>query len=127
MSFKFGARSLRNLQGVHPDLVKVMMHAIERSPVDFTVIEGRRTIARQEQLVRLGASKTMNSRHLTGHAVDIAPTVNGKIRFDWPLYHRIAPVIKASAAELNVLIVWGGDWKSFKDGPHFELARSAYR
>ena len=82
-------------------------------------------MARQQQLFNSGASTTMNSRHLTGHAVDLGAWV-GAVRWDWPLYHRIAEAMKAAAAELGVSIIWGGDWKTFKDGPHFELDRKVY-
>lgn len=126
MGFRFSQKSLDKMQGVHPDLVAVMQLAILRTPVDFTVIEGLRTEERQRQLVATGASRTMNSRHLTGHAVDVAPIVGGKVSWDWPLYHRLAPVIKAAAKELGVPIEWGGDWASFKDGPHWQLPFSAY-
>lgn len=120
-------RSLANLMGVHNDLVRVMSLARERSAIAFTVIEGLRTVERQRQLVAQGASKTMNSRHITGHAVDIVPhRPDGVLAFDWPLYHRLAPVIKEAARELGVPIAWGGDWVSFKDGPHWELPRGAY-
>lgn len=121
------ARSERNLKGVHPDLVRVMVRARQISPVPFTVIEGMRTIERQRQLVAQGASKTMNSRHITGHAVDLAPHgPDGDIAFDWPLYHKLAPAVKQAAADCGVQIVWGGDWRTFKDGPHFELDRNHY-
>ena len=126
MTFVLGARSLERLQGVHPDLVKVVKLAISRSPVDFTVLEGLRTNERQKQLFAQGATKTMNSRHLTGHAVDLAPVIDGAVSWDWPLYHKIAPVMKAAAAELRVPITWGGDWRTFKDGPHWELPWGAY-
>lgn len=126
MAFKFGLVSKYRLRGVHPDLVRVMERAIKMSTVDFSIIEGLRTIEKQRQYVKSGASRTMKSRHLTGHAVDIAPYVNGKIRWDWPLYNKIAPVIKKAAQLENVKIVWGGDWKTFKDGPHFELDRKVY-
>ena len=121
------ARSQRNLQGVHPDLVRVMSLARERSPISFTVIEGLRTVERQRELVANGDSTTMNSRHLTGHAVDIVlHEADGRLSFAWPLYHKVAPVIKEAARELGVAIVWGGDWRSFRDGPHFELNRKTY-
>jgi peptidoglycan L-alanyl-D-glutamate endopeptidase CwlK len=94
--------------------------------LEFVVIEGMRTTQRQAELVASGASKTMNSRHLTGHAVDLAASVKGEIRWDWPLYHRIASAMKAAATELGVDITWGGDWKTFKDGPHFELSWKSY-
>lgn len=125
MSFTFGAKSLAKLEGVHPDLVRVLKRAIKLTPVDFSVIEGVRTRKRQVELFAAGASKTMNSRHLTGHAVDIAPYVAGSIRWDWPLFHQIAPAMKQAAQELGVPVVWGGDWR-FKDGPHWELDRRKY-
>ncbi len=124
--FTLSANSYRKLEGVHPQLVRVVELAIALTEVDFTVTEGVRTYARQKALVEAGASTTMNSRHLTGHAVDLAAYVNGKIAWDWPLYHKIAAAMKQAAKELNVAIVWGGDWKSFPDGPHFELDRKVF-
>jgi peptidoglycan LD-endopeptidase CwlK len=119
-------RSEKSLKGVHPDLVNVVRLAFQRTPIPFEVIEGLRTVERQRQLVAAGASKTMNSRHITGHAVDLAPTVEGKIRWDWPLFHQIAPAMKQAAQDVGVPITWGGDWRTFKDGPHFELDRKVY-
>jgi peptidoglycan LD-endopeptidase CwlK len=88
MTIILGQRSLSRLEGVHPDLVRVVKKAAAMSDLDFTVLEGLRTVARQTQLVKQGASKTMNSRHLTGHAVDLAPLIDGKVSWDWPLYYR---------------------------------------
>lgn len=121
MPFVLGTRSIQRLTGVHPDLVRVVKRAIKITPVDFTVLEGLRTKARQVELVKAGASKTMNSRHLTGHAVDLGAYVGGRVSWDWPLYHRIAKAVKQAAAEEGVPIEWGGDWRSFKDGPHWQL------
>ena len=126
MNFRLSERSIRKLEGVHPDLVKVVKRAIDITEVDFAVTEGLRTKKRQEELVKLGASKTMKSRHLTGHAVDLAAVIGSEIRWDWPLYYKIAEAIKKSANELKVPIEWGGDWKSFKDGPHFQLTWKDY-
>lgn len=126
MTFRLSSRSRSRLQGVHPDLVRVVERAIQLTRVDFMVTEGLRSIARQRELVAAGASRTMNSRHLTGHAVDIAAMVGREVRWDWPLYPKIAAAFKQAAAELGVAIVWGGDWKSLRDGPHFELDRRAY-
>jgi peptidoglycan L-alanyl-D-glutamate endopeptidase CwlK len=123
MTFKLGSTSLARLKGVHPDLVKVVQRAIEITPIDFTVLEGLRTRDRQKKLVARGASKTMNSYHLTGHAVDIAPLVEGKVTWDWKYYHQLAPAVKQAAKELGVNITWGGDWKTFKDGPHWQIPR----
>ena len=114
------------LKGVHPDLVGVIEEASGVSPIDFMVTEGLRTAARQAALVKAGASRTLNSRHLTGHAVDVAAVVDGVIRWDWPLYPRIAEAIKATAKRRGVAIVWGGEWRSLRDGPHFELDRKVY-
>jgi peptidoglycan L-alanyl-D-glutamate endopeptidase CwlK len=119
-------RALKLLEPVHIDLTRVVVHAADLSGVTFTVIEGRRTLARQQQLLASGATTTLRSRHLTGHAVDLAALVNGRIRWDWPLYHKIAAVMKAAADELRVPIEWGGDWVTFKDGPHFQLPWREY-
>lgn len=124
--FTLSTRSLNHLEGVHPDLVRVVKLAIQSSEIDFVVLEGLRSKARQAQLLKAGASQTMNSRHITGHAVDLGACVGKEVRWDWPLYHKIAKVVKQAATDLNVPIVWGGDWKSFRDGPHFELNRSKY-
>lgn len=123
---KLSSKSIARMSGVHPDLVRIMHRAAAISSVDFRVTEGLRTLARQKELVAAGASWTMKSRHLTGHAVDVAAEVGGKVRWDWPLYYKIADAVKTAAKELGVPIVWGGDWKSRKDGPHFELDRKAY-
>ena len=126
MSIVLGQRSLMRLEGVHPDLVRVVKKVAAMSSLDFTVLEGLRTAARQKQLYDQGATKTMNSRHLTGHAVDLAPMIGGTVRWDWPLYHQLAAVVKAAAKAENVPIQWGGDWRTFKDGPHWELPWKAY-
>lgn len=125
MAFILSKRSLDAMQGVHPDLAKVVKRAIEITNVDFVVTEGLRTKERQAELFNAGASQTMNSRHITGHAVDLAAWV-GQVRWDWPLYTKLAGAMKAAAKELGVPLVWGGDWSSLRDGPHFELDRKAY-
>jgi peptidoglycan L-alanyl-D-glutamate endopeptidase CwlK len=126
MAFVLGSRSRARLKGVHPDLVKVVELALTYSPHDFTITEGLRTVARQRELKAAGASQTMNSRHITGHAIDFAVLVGGKVRWDWPLYGQVAAAFKRAAKELNVPIIWGGDWKSLRDGPHVELDRKRY-
>lgn len=126
MAYRLSSRSLAKLDGVHPDLIRVVKRAIEITPVDFGITEGLRTKERQRQLVQQGASRTMNSRHLTGHAVDVVAYVGGEVRWDWPLYPRIAKAFRQAAAEEGVKIVWGGDWPKLRDGPHFELDRSVY-
>jgi peptidoglycan L-alanyl-D-glutamate endopeptidase CwlK len=126
MTFKLGPRSVSRLKGVHPDLVKVVERAIQITPVDFTVLEGLRSPERQRALVDAGASQTMNSRHLTGHAVDLGAWVDDEVRWDWPLYYKIASAMKTAAAQVKVPIEWGGDWVRFKDGPHFQLPWEEY-
>lgn len=122
----FSVRSVKNLAGVHPDLVAVMNEAIKASPVDFAIIEGLRDIERQRKLAAVGATNTMNSRHLTGHAVDVAVFIDGEVRWDWPLYDMLAVHIKKCAEKLKIPIEWGGDWKRFKDGPHYQLPWERY-
>jgi peptidoglycan L-alanyl-D-glutamate endopeptidase CwlK len=126
MGYKLGLRSKQRLNGVHPDLVAVVKRAIEISEVDFTVLEGMRSVDRQRKLVEQGASTTMNSRHLTGHAVDLGAYVDGSVRWDWPLYHKIAAAMKQAAKEQGVAMEWGGDWAKFPDGPHFQLNWEKY-
>lgn len=127
MTRTFGSRSTKNMEGIHPDLRLVLDKALEDSPLDFVVIEGLRTKERQQELVDSGASQRLDSRHITGHAVDLLPIgPNGKPAFDWPLYDQLGPAVKKAAVELGVELDWGGDWKKFKDGPHFELDRAAY-
>jgi peptidoglycan L-alanyl-D-glutamate endopeptidase CwlK len=126
VSIVLGQRSLSRLEGVHPDLVRVVKKAAALSDLDFTVLEGIRSVERQKQLVSQGASKTMNSRHITGHAVDLAPMIAGEVRWDWPLYHKLAKIVKSAAADEKVPLQWGGDWRAFKDGPHWELPWKFY-
>ena len=126
MSFRLSVRSRQRLKGVHPSLVAVIEAAIGRSDIDFMITEGLRSAERQAQLVKAGASRTLNSRHLTGHAVDVAALVDGQVRWDWPLYPQIAKAFRASALDLGVTLIWGGDWKTLRDGPHFELDRKAF-
>ena len=127
MAFRFGKRSEGNLKGVHPDLVRVMRRAIRTTKIDFVVIEGLRTPERQFQLLASGASRTLKSRHLHGFAVDIAPIGHDKkISWSWNLYVPLAQSVKKAAADEGVMITWGGDWKSFKDGPHWELPHELY-
>ena len=121
-----GPRSVMRLKGVHPDLIKVVQHAIEISEVDFTVFEGLRTIDRQQALVKAGASQTLKSRHLTGHAVDLGAWVDDQVDWSWPLYSKIAKAMETASKQVGVPIEWGGNWAKFKDGPHFQLPWKEY-
>lgn len=120
-------RSEKNLTGVHDKLVSVVRRAADVTDIDFVVIEGLRTVERQKELVAKGASKTMNSKHITGHAVDIAPVIGGEIRWDWPLYHKLAVIVKQAAKDMGVTVTWGGDWRNFADGPHWEIDPAVYK
>lgn len=124
--FKLSKRSETAMNGVHPALQSVVRRAIQITEIDFVVTEGLRTKERQAELLKAGASKTMNSRHITGHAVDLAAWVDGRVDWSWPLYDKLAHAMKTAAKELGVAIIWGGDWVSFRDGPHFELDRKVY-
>lgn len=131
-------RSLANLKGVHPDLIEVLTVAsrniaITKSDISFIVTEGCRTMERQQKLLKSKATRTLNSRHIPDNnacklscAVDLAVTIDGAIHWDWPLYDRLAVIIKEAANVAGIPIEWGGDWKTFRDGPHFQLPKSKY-
>lgn len=158
MTFVLGAKSRAELKGVHPDLVRVVERAIQITSQDFSVHDGLRTLEEQKRLVAAGASQTMNSKHRPqsdgyGHAVDLVPYINGKLRWEWPAIYPIAAAVWQASRELGVPIRWGGAWinlseiktgtpgamqaavnaygaarrkagkSAFTDGPHFELAR----
>jgi peptidoglycan L-alanyl-D-glutamate endopeptidase CwlK len=114
-------RSRRCLLGVHPDLVRVSGRAFEIEPHIITC--GLRTLEQQKALKAAGKSKTLNSRHLTGHAIDFAEADG---HYDLPDMKRIGAAYKAAAAELGIPIEWGGDWKGAWDTPHVQLAWKAY-
>ena len=132
--YRLGKRSLLRLEGVHPDLVRVVKRAIGMTTIDFTVLEGVRSQVRQMELFQSGASKTMNSRHLTGHAVDLGAWMFGEVSWHWPLYYKINKAMKLAMLEESVLLRWGGDWDSdgdyedetWRDGPHYELPWKDY-
>ncbi len=126
MGFYLGERSKQRLEGVHPDLVSVVEKAIGITRVDFTALEGIRTNDRQIELVKSGASNTMNSRHLTGHAVDLGAYVGGTVSWDWPLYFDIADAMKKAANQLGILVEWGGCWRIINNIPDLEVAVSDY-
>lgn len=139
--YKFSKRSIENLRGVHPDLVRVMEMSIKESPIDFTIVEGVRSTKRQQELYALGRTKPgrkvtnadgvrRKSNHQQkpdgfGHAVDIYPYYDGKVQLHdkavIPALEQIAEHIKSQAKKLNIKIVWGGDWKNPYDPPHFQL------
>lgn len=126
--------SVNRLKKVHPDLVRVVQRAaaLTAPSFGFVITCGIRTVEEQRKLVQAGASRTMRSRHLPGktiglsHAVDFAVTLNGKVKWDWPLYAQLAVLVKQAAREVKVPIEWGGDWKGFRDGPHFQLPWDRY-
>lgn len=119
--YNFSKTSIEKLQTVDTRLQELFKKAIINSPYDFCITEGIRTLEKQKEYVAKGVSKTLNSKHLTGKAVDIAVIVNNKITWEWKYYKEVADHIKAVAEEFRLKITWGGDWKTFKDGPHFEL------
>jgi peptidoglycan L-alanyl-D-glutamate endopeptidase CwlK len=132
MMFTFSQRSLDRLVGVHPDLVRVVHGALAVSKIDFVVVEGMRSLERQKELFAGGRSRTMKSRHLTGHAVDLAPILDldgdGKTEISWSRSHfyPIVDAMHAASAALKVQLTWGGDWQTFVDMPHWELTWSKY-
>ncbi len=130
MPFDLNPRSRKNLEGVHLDLGAVVYRAAEMAEVDdftFVVTEGVRSIDRQREMVAKGLSRTTNSRHLHGCAVDLMVMLGGhRPTWEVPAYHCLSDLVKSAAESVGVPIEWGGDWKSFFDGPHFQLPRDRY-
>lgn len=126
MTHQFGLQSKANLSTVHKSLQDLFYAAIGEAPYDFSITEGLRSLERQKQLFKDGKSKTMNSRHLTGNAVDVCIIIDGKASWDFDKYVELAEYIKKIAVAVNVPIVCGCDWVSFRDGPHYELDRKVY-
>lgn len=126
MAFVLSDKSKAKLVLVHPDLRHVVEEAIKVSAVDFTVLEGLRTLDRQRELVASGASTTMNSRHLHGLAVDLGAMVGGQVTWQPKIYNQIADAMLGVAAKLGIHITWGGSWLSFRDLVHFELSKGFY-
>lgn len=136
--FTLGKLSLSRLEGVHPDLVRVVKLAISKSTAEFTVGEGVRTLATQKKYVRIGASKTLNSRHIPdsnrckqGCAVDLWALNDvdgdGDLDINWveKNYKPIADAMKEAARTLNIPIQWGVDLWGW-DAPHFQLPWKDY-
>lgn len=119
--YKFSEKSLKKLVGVDERLVEVMKEALKQSTYDFGITEGLRTKERQEQLVKDGKSKTMNSYHLKGKAIDVVIYINGKISWDLKYYKELNDLVQKIAKEKGYKITWGGNWKSLVDGPHFQI------
>jgi peptidoglycan L-alanyl-D-glutamate endopeptidase CwlK len=119
--FSFSKASLEKMNGVNSKLINLMKEAIKESPYDFGITEGIRTLKRQKELFAEGKTKTLKSYHLVGKAVDIKIYVNGKITWDFKYYKEVSDHIKEVARKLGYVITWGGDWKTFKDGPHFQI------
>ena len=148
--FKFGAASLKELEGVNIDLIRMTHLALQYSTQDFCVYDGLRTVKEQQAHVRNGTSRTMQSEHLKGLAVDLVPWINGKPTWDWDGCYKIACAVDQAATELGIAdrITWGGAWdrrlsdfggdqseyarevqeyqkrhagKDFIDGPHYQI------
>lgn len=122
-NYHFSKRSLDKLAGVHPELILVASRALLYSEYDFAITHGVRTLEEQKKLVADGKSQTMNSYHLTGDAIDIMVYKDGKGSWLFEHYETVARAFKRAADELKVDLTWGGDWTTFKDGPHFQRAR----
>jgi len=124
--YQLSDRSCDKLIGVHTDLVKIVYRAIQTTEIDFGVSEGLRSLETQKEYLAKGVTTTLNSRHLSGHAVDVFAYVGGIARWEMPLYEKIHDAFKSASEELGIPVEWGGGWKSFPDGPHFQLPWNEY-
>ena len=122
MPFKWSKRSLKELQGIHPDLRKLCDRALALSSIDFLIVDGLRTIEEQKRHVASGASKTLRSRHLHGFAVDFAAVIGGKIRWEVVYYAPIRDAFRRASKELGVPLGPDISW----DPGHIELSKRKY-
>ena len=119
--FRFSKRSKDNLKGVHPDLIAIAYRALSLSPYDFGITDGVRSLDRQRLLLQEKKTQTLASKHLTGDAIDFAVWIEGRLNWEFRYYAQVSAAFKRAAEEYGIVIRWGGDWRSFKDGPHIEL------
>lgn len=153
MPFQPGPKSQKELLGVHPYLVAVVHRCFDISPIDFAVHDGLRTPEEQAEYLRTGVTKTLNSKHLKqadgfGHAVDLVPYVNGKLRWEWGPIYILTLAFRQACVETHLDATWGAIWDrkvhdlpdtdeglraavkeycdrhpgpDFLDGPHFQI------
>lgn len=148
-NYYLGTSSRQELEGVDNGMVLVVEYAIQITPIDFSVHDGLRTLEEQREYVRTGASETMQSKHLTGNAVDLVPYINGRLRWEWKPIYQIAAAMHEASLYYNYPLIWGAVWDrqltdlpgdalglrqamleynerhpgdDFNDGPHFEKA-----
>lgn len=132
MAVTLTSRDLSRLKKAHPDLKKIVARAAEITTIPFVVLQADRTIEQQRANVKAGVSWTMKSRHLISrdgmvYAVDIAPLgPDGNVSWSWPLYRKLAPIMKKAAKDMKIPVEWGGDWTKNKDGPHWQLPWKLY-
>ena len=113
--------SKKRLEGVDERLKAIVIECAVRCSYPFNVSEGLRTEEQQREYVRLGKSRTMKSKHLTGKAVDLYPLSMDRKVVDWSRFEELADLMFQVASDQGVEIVWGGHWKTFVDKCHFEL------
>lgn len=132
-NFSFGASSIKNMEGVHPDLIKVLYRGLELSPYDFGISCGLRTLVEQQEKVNSGDSETIYSAHIIqeitgfGHAVDIKVYVPGVgLTWEHKYFRKVIQALVTAAIELGVQIEFGGLWRDFLDSPHVQLSAKYY-
>lgn len=129
---QYSPNDLKKLAQLHPDLRKVFMEVARISTMPFVLGEAGRSVAQQKKNIAAGVSWSMNSRHIIApdglvYALDVMPSgPNGKASYSWPLYYPFAKIVKQAAANVKVPVEWGGDWKTNKDGPHWQLPWKLY-
>lgn len=127
--FKFSKRSVNNLVGVHPDLVRVAYRSLQLTDIDFVVIDGTRTAAEAAANLAKGTSQTKHSKHLLGRAIDLNPCKDGVIYSgDTPknylYFDQLSIWVLKAAKELGVPVEWGGNWRTWQDRYHYQLPDS---
>lgn len=116
------SRRLDDLSPAFRPIAFELLARLTEAQIPVMVIDTLRTPEEQAENLRKGVSATLNSKHLTGNAIDVCPydvyQSNGPDKLQWdaanPIWLRIGEIGE------RLGLRWGGRWKRPFDPGHFE-------